>query len=382
MPDMKTDFARGRELFEQGRHALALEHFTVAADDSPDAGKRAAAAAFAAEISLLVRRPHETLHWAERLRGEGAADQAALLEALARVRLGEGEAALALLGQVNEPDTAYSSYPLSSRIVLRAQALALVGRPAEALAEITAALRLDPTDPIAWEQLALLARDPDLDPLPALAAVPDDRFGETLGNLATADPGGADRLLEVLWAQRPGDLRVLVLLAYVGPGLALERALEWSARMREHGVGEECPLLGIAATPTRGAEERVRAAAMASTAFDDPRATALIELAATAVATPDLARVLDLVGALAPELVGAYLVGAADGTARALALAAALRSRGASDAAVALVRHALADGHGRPQVDLPPEEVDALAREAADRGEAVVADTLRAAVAR
>jgi len=384
MPNSTEYLAQGRDLIAQGRHADALECFSAAAYDPEGyAAHRAAAAAVAVEVSLVLGRPRDALRWVERLRAlSGHRDQAALLEALARVGLGEGEAALTLLAQVDDPDTAEATYPPSSRSVLESQALALVGRDDEAVAAVARALGQDPTDATAWQQLAVLAGDPGLDLGPALDAVPDDRFADTLGNLATAPVPGTDRILEALWERQPGDSRVLVLLGHVGPGLGLERALEWSGRMRAVGAGDECPLLAVAATPTRPAEERVRAAAMASVAFGDPRAGALVELAAGAVPTAELAQVLDLLGALAPDLVGAYTLGAADGPARAFALAAALRARDAEDAAVALVRHAVAQEQARLRVELPPAEIDALAEAAAARGEEVLADALRAVAAR
>lgn len=332
--DAGDDFAQGRAQMARGRHASALEHFTRAADTAGEETERAAALAFAAELSVLLGRPYEGVDWARRLREEsGQRDQAALLEALARVRLGEGERALALLEQVHEPSTALRSYPPSAGVVLRAQALVLVGRPQEALAALVGALRADPAEAQVWQQLGAVCADPAVDPGPAVAAFPADRFGETVGHLLGAPPAGTDRILEAMWHARPGDLRVLALLPYTGHALPVERALEWSARMRAAGDAEHCPLLGLAASDTRAPVERVRAAAVAYGAFSDGRAPALVELAGTFVTDPQLVAALDEVIALAPDLVDVYLLGAAGSAPRALVLAVALRERGEADLA-------------------------------------------------
>lgn len=340
--DAEDGFALGRRYLAEERYALALEQFVVVGEESPDAGERHAALAFAAELCLLLDRPHEALAWVERLGAvPGAGEQAALLEAVARVRLGEAAAALALLDRVRDPSTPYSSYPLSSRLVLRAQALSLAGDPGAALGALVAALGKDPADPHLWAELPrLCAAHPDLDPAAAVAAFPRGRFGETVGRLVEGPPAGVDRLLEALWTASPGDARVLTLLPFVGHRLGVERAATWSARMRAAGRAQECPLLGLAAGSEHPAPERVRAAAVAAAAFGDERARPLLELAATAVADGDLVAALDEVAALTPDLVGDFLVAAAGDPGRALLLAGALRERGAGDAAAALERHA------------------------------------------
>ncbi len=380
--DPGDDFAQGRAQMAQGRHAIALEHFAVAADTAAEAAERAAALAFAAELSVLLGRPYEAADWAQRLREEsGQRDQAALLEALARVRLGEGERALALLEQAREPSTALRSYPPTARTVLRAQALVLVGRPQEALAALVGALRADPADAQVWQQLAAVCADPAVDPAPAVAAFPADRFGDTVGHLLGAPPAGTDRILEAMWHARPGDPRVLALLPYTGHALPVDRALEWSARMRAAGEAEHCPLLGVAASDTRAPVERVRAAAVAYGAFRDPRAPSLVELAGTFVTDPQLVAALDEVTALAPDLMEVYLLGAAGSAPRALLLAVALGERGEADLAVALARHAAGpEGQRLPRVPagVTPGQLDALAGSAHERGAADVARRLQA----
>jgi len=378
------DFQAGRDLLAAGRLPLALEHFAVAADAAAVPAERAAALAFAAEIALLLGRPHEALDWADRLRAEGGnPDQAALLSASARVALGEGGAALALLATAVHPDTPWSRYSPASRHVLASQALALEGRVDEAVAAVRDALVADPRDAWAWRHLATLAEDPSVDPRPVLDAVPPGRFAETAGALVTASPAGTDRVLEALWAARPGDPRVLALLAYVGPRLGIARALVWSGRIRAAGAPQHCPLLGLAADPDGPARERVEAAALAAAVFGDDRAPAVLEAAAVAVPDADLEPALDRLAGLAPDLVPGFLeVAAGEAPHRALALAVLLRRRDQPGAAVALVRHALrlagGDAGSLGRHGTPAAELRALA-DAARPGDAVLGDALAAA---
>jgi len=382
------DLAEGRRLLAEGRHAIALEHFVQVADAAASEEDKAAAIAHAAEINLALHRPYEAMAWTQRLRAEtGNHEQADLLEAVAQLRTGATDAALALLSSVGEAATESGGYRPSVVDVVRAQVLASLQRHDEAVAALVRAMAADPEDPDVWTTLAAQCAATAIDPSPVLDAVPDDApVAETYGHLLEASPSGADRVLEALWRRSPGDARALALVAYLGHRLSVERALEWSSRLRAAGRSDDCALLGLAASKDRAALDRVRAAAVAWSAFGDTRARALLDLAVGALPDGDLEAALGQVGVLAPDLAGVFLVAAATTPSRALVLARSVAQHDATDVAVALLKEAvtLAGGHvtalrGAVAQSLSADDVAHLAGVAAGAGAADVAGALRAA---
>lgn len=349
---MLTDdhLREGMEQLKGGRHALALEQFTLAADGAESPDERRAAEAFAAQVSLTLGRPYEVIAWAERLRESSATpDEANVLEASAWVALGYGGQALMLLDSVGQVDSVYSDYPESLLHQLRCQAYGLVGEPQAALVEAFTALLTDWSLPEIWRALAVLGGSNDIDVSEAVARIPDDGVLQVLGWLIESPAAGVDQIVEALWQRSPGDMRVLALVTALGNRLSIERALEWSVRLRAAGLAEDCALLGIAADGQRLPTERIRAAAVAASAFQDGRAAILVEGAATTLADDEIEPTLaEILGLATDEVVESFVVAAATTARRSLVLAAALVARGATSQALALSRHAsmLATEHG------------------------------------
>lgn len=342
----------GMEQLELGRHAIALEYFATAADDAASADDRRAAVAFAAQVTLTLGRPYEAIAWAERLRADSSTpDEANLLEASAWVAVGDGAQALALLDEVNDPDSGDTTYPPSLVHQLRCQAHGFVGNADEALVEAFTALLTDWELPEIWRALAVLGSEYDIDVTEAVARVPDEGLMRVLGWLLESPAVGTDRIVEALWERWPGDRRILALVMSLGNRLNLDRALEWSARLREAGLTNDCAVLGIAATEQRPARERVRAAAVAAGAFGDERALPLLEVATTALGDEELAATFEELLQLAPDdLFDAFIAAAATTPRRSLLLAGELLARGAASPAVALTRHAVEATTGQPAV--------------------------------
>jgi tetratricopeptide (TPR) repeat protein len=346
-------FARGLDLLAEGRQAIALEQFTVAADDGA-ADDRLAAMAHAAQLNMTLGRPHEALVWAERLRDEAPTpDQADFLAAQAHTRLGEGETALALLEQVGDPDTKHFTYPAAMRALVRAEALAAAGRTDDAVQAAVAAAEVD-ASPAVWRALAewidRAEGDQAVDVEAAVAGMAEDSLTAVAAGLVDAPVGGATRLVAALWQRWPEDSRLLALMATIGHRLPVASALEWSAKMRAAGQGEHCPLLGIAASSDRHPRERVRAAAAAGQTFDDDRARGLLELSASALADEDIGEAFDEVLTLAPDLADSLVLAVAQTGRRALLVAAALDASGNSEPALAVANHALELTTGQPDV--------------------------------
>jgi glycosyltransferase involved in cell wall biosynthesis len=110
-----------------------------------------------------------------------------------------------------------------------------------------------------------------------------------------------DDLLEALW-QRHGALpTILASAAHVGVRLPLMRAMEWSARLRQHGFAAHCTLLALAAA-RRTPRDRVLAAAIALELFSDDRARPLLAEALGALPAPESASVLAELRMLAPSV--------------------------------------------------------------------------------
>src|SRR5690606_15819726 len=101
--------------------------------------------------------------------------------------------------------------------------------------------------------------------------LPSDGLVTGLAELNKLPPSAGDELLEALWADQPNDPKVVAAAIRVAPRLPLERALEWSARIRGAGLDEHCPLITIATDPARPPDLRVRAAAIAAGGFNDER---------------------------------------------------------------------------------------------------------------
>lgn len=374
--------ALAQEAIAAGRHAIAAEHAAAATQESADPEVRASALELVAELNLTLGRPYEALEWVEQLREHrGRTLTTSLLEAAACLQLDDPAGVIDLLDGLEDLDLPEA---LTTVHELRSQALLASGCGEEAAAEVRALLRTEPGHAAGWHMLAVLCDAGHLDPGPIVAELPDDEVLNALGALVGAPPSGADQVAERLWKRRPGDPRLLAFLAVLGGELPLARALEWSARLRQHGAGEHCPLLGLAADERRLPSERIRAAATASATFGDGRAEPLAELAVGAVADTELAAVVEEVALLAPALVDGVIVAAATSTTRSLRLAGLACAHGDGRGAVALARHAVEQAESDAAVlraalasSCSPATVDALLDHARDHR----ADDLETALA-
>jgi hypothetical protein len=135
--------------------------------------------------------------------------------------------------------------------------------------------------------------------------VPRSRLRWLLHSAGQSDPQLAEALADALHQRFPGDPQVLGFMAWMGERLPLMRALEWSARLREHHHATSCPLLAIARQPGRSARDRVLAAAIAHETFTDRAAMPLLEEALETVTDEESEAVLGELRVLAPGIAGA-----------------------------------------------------------------------------
>ncbi|GAA2516305.1 glycosyltransferase [Pilimelia columellifera] len=131
----------------------------------------------------------------------------------------------------------------------------------------------------------------------------------TLLGSAVAEPAEpaalVDELADELWRRHEGHPVPLALGGFVGPALSPARALEWSARLRAHGHRSECPLLRLAADEQRTPRERVQAAAIALTTFEDETALPRLEAALAMVPAAEHDAVIADLRLLAPQVAAA-----------------------------------------------------------------------------
>jgi hypothetical protein len=98
---------------------------------------------------------------------------------------------------------------------------------------------------------------------------------------------------------------ILASAARLGERLPVMRAMEWAARLRQHGLPEHCTLLALAAHPMRTPRDRVLAAAIAFELFSDERAMPLLEGALDTVPDEENEQVLEDLRELAPTIAAA-----------------------------------------------------------------------------
>jgi hypothetical protein len=137
--------------------------------------------------------------------------------------------------------------------------------------------------------------------------VPERTLRRLLLALPQAPPELADDVLEALWTGRTGDARVLALAARLGAHLRLIRALEWSARLRQHGLAERCTLRALAGNPERSPRDRALAGAIAVELFGDQAALPALAEALARVPEEQHTAVLDEMRVFAPGIAAAIV---------------------------------------------------------------------------
>lgn len=215
--------------------------------------------------------------WLDRVRaatgGSPEVDAVQAESCAAQGDLVRAEALLAGLPEVHR-DADGVEFARASVAPLHSRVLAALGRPAEALDVLVAALHAGVAD-VHLAALVALARAADR-PLPDLArAVSGTLRMVVLAQSLQLPPADAAVFLEALWLEQPG-LDVLVTAARVAPQLPVLAALEWSDRLRSAGLADSCPLVAIAGEPERPVRDRAVCAAVALEMYGDQRARPLL----------------------------------------------------------------------------------------------------------
>jgi hypothetical protein len=379
------EFDRARELLTEFRDEEALDYFELASGRATDAAVRASAGAFVAGLLLGSNRPWEVEAWAEIVReNAGRPDLGDFLDAAARLQLDDVEGARRMLERVEDPTDPWFPCSVVAARMARAHVAYLDGDVDAARAEVFATFETDRFAPEVWDAFARFCADTDFDPTDVVALVPDDRTFEVITALRSSVPEGVDRIAELIWARNPGDPRVLALVPRFAAKLESVRAMEWSARMRGVGMGRTCPLLARAGDERVDALERVRACALAHTAFGDRRARELLEKAAPALSDDNVVPAVVEVWTIAPVLTDSVVASAATTPNRSLAIATELFERGAPREAYAVLVHGLSMEAAETLTTddvvrlLPMPVLEGLAAEAESQGEDDLAGILEA----
>jgi tetratricopeptide (TPR) repeat protein len=388
VPTGCESFDRGRALLADGREDEALDAFDLAVLEAGDDTIRAAAAAALARLLLGQGRHREARTWAEAARRDPAHRELAdVLEAAALVQAGDCSAALALLAPIGAAGDGYTEIPASLVRLVRGHASYVLGRFDDATTQVLGAFADDAMVPDVWAAFAAICAETDFDPRPVVAMVDRADYKRVLGWLDHAPADGVDRIVEAMWGRNPGDRTLLAFATAFAPYVELSRALEWSARIREAGASDHCPLIRLASARNAQPAQRVRAAIVAAQTFGDERAAPLVADAAPDVPEEELGTLLHEVLAVAPDFASQFVVDAATTTRRCLVLAVAVHQEGAIEESLALLVRGLAevdDDAANVARDvgevLPPDVAEAFAREAEARDAGDVAVFIRRAV--
>jgi glycosyltransferase involved in cell wall biosynthesis len=335
--DLHTRIGLARSLSSAGQHEEALSHLGHVRATTSDSELLRHALRSGAEALVALGRPQEALGWLRSLRDHtGSNALADHLEGLAHAQAGDAEAALDALARVDRASDEEMSLGRHTVGVQRARILTDAGRWHEAAQELWALASGGMLPLRSWPAIveahwqAGLGLERVADVLPA-DAVP------VLGRVLTAPAEAVDLLLEALWQRWGPDPRLLATAAQLGPHLSLQRALEWSLRLREDGLVQECTLAALAGSTSAPALDRLRACAVLHEAVGDPRGSTSLAAAAAAVPIEDLRPALLSLDELCPRLLGDFVQLAASDPARTKALAEVLTSLGAVEQAQVLL---------------------------------------------
>jgi GT2 family glycosyltransferase len=195
---------------------------------------------------------------------------------------------------------------VGEEVISRAQELAVQGRPAEAADLLLQVLRRDGSLGPHLGVLADYMVQSDQPITRLIELVPPDQITQLLSEVVALPTDRADAVLEASTASLPPHV-VLAAAVALAPRLSPERLCVWSARLREAGFDQMCPLIARANDVNLPASVRLHAAATAHRVFGDARALDGFVAAARRVPFGAPAQLLRAeIAELAPDLLGTF----------------------------------------------------------------------------
>ncbi len=295
----------GRSYLTAGRCQEAFDHCRDALDHTSNLITRRLAIRTAAEALTYLGRFDEALEWIESLRAISTTSvQADIAEGRIRLAQRQFEEALALFDRIGVSQFDDDGFEVGRHMFAeqRTEALVGLGRLSDA-ADVLLEVLVD--QGVIDVHLAILVdclqrASRSFDEL--AAAIPSGKAPDFLAQVLQLAPETADLVLEACFEQMPDTTVVLATAATLACRLRIDRALTWSARMREAGFVANCPLVAIA-TGTASAPVRARAAATVVRAFGDERGRDAFIDAVRRAQPLERETILEETTALCPELV-------------------------------------------------------------------------------
>jgi hypothetical protein len=196
-------------------------------------------------------------------------------------------------------------FPTSMLRAELAGALCEAGRPGEAADQLAVLVEETPDVPLIRTALKVFAAaGKSLEDL--ANALPEDRLEKVAAALVLVPPMVADQAAEALFRRFGPKPQLLAAAIHFSPMIATQRALEWSARLRQIGMAEPCPLIAQARIDVLEVPARVRAAVTAHAAFGDARGAELALALAPGLHASQLGTSVTEVALLDPPLLQSF----------------------------------------------------------------------------
>ena len=263
----------GRSLILAGRIDDGLDRLNEALDKTGSVITRRLALQSGISAMSVVGRHVDALEWCSRLRDEGGdANTVSSLEAPLYLAIGNYEKALEILdGVVCGHSDADGFAPSPGTVAAhKAQGLAALGRFAEAADVLMSTLGEDGVLDTHLGLLVDFMTKGERSFARLASLIPADRVKLFMAQVLQLRPDVADNVLEA-WAPTGVATRImLATAAALAPRLPIERAMVWSARLRQAGQPASCPLISQALSDSPPVL-RARAAAVAWATFKDDR---------------------------------------------------------------------------------------------------------------
>ncbi|HWE54661.1 MAG TPA: glycosyltransferase [Acidimicrobiales bacterium] len=294
----------GRSLVLAGQFQEGLDRLLEALENTDNGNTRRLAMRASVDALSAMGRYDEALEYPSRVVDEGAPPHtAAVIEAPIRLAQGHYQKALELLDTIVPGWVDLDGYGMSvpAYAAQRSQALAGLRRFGEAADALLSVLIEDGVLDAHLGSLVDYMTEAGRSLTDLAVAIPPQRVNLFLAQVLQLRPEVADTVLEACLAG-PVDARtVLATASKLAIRLPVERAMVWSAVLRQAGFVAACPLIAIAGSDGPPVL-RARAAATAKRAFGDDRAEELF-LSSWAAASDDDRAVITLeAGQLCPEL--------------------------------------------------------------------------------
>jgi GT2 family glycosyltransferase/tetratricopeptide (TPR) repeat protein len=262
----------GRALESAGQSAEAVETLQEAAQLTSDPIIQRLAVSNLVYILGRLGRFDEALVQVDELRRISISQIAAdIAEGRVRISMGDAEAGLSLLARAplrgrDDDGMEYAAHMLAA---MRGEALASLGRFAEAADVVLDVVRSEGVLEADLGEITNWLLRAGRSPSEIGEALDVADLMPVLGRVMRQDPPVADAVLEGIWMRFPDRLEPLAAASRLGPRLIVARALVWSSRLRQRGLGGACPLVAMVNDQDLDPRVRILAGAAAFASFGE-----------------------------------------------------------------------------------------------------------------